>query len=405
MKKLRVLGVLRSTALVCALSLVALAGFGQAEEGVVPEANITAGPYTSHYWARRALNTRYSIEHGGVAPSYHAGMLSLLRSRTFYGEAAFAGDWGLGREETVPRIEAEYSRPDLQGTIGFALPVRDRLGLGAELRYNAITERFYERALNFNRSDDTISASLNAGLRLSRRTSLGLTAGVVSVSTDEGAPSQSEQDGFWSIGLVWADPDADIWAGFRLVSELRYRRSWYYFGVRESQEEPDGFELQLIDLPVAPRTEGFLRAGMLDGRLLFSFVGSMAWEAWETVGMNTRSDDDRNDFGQPMFTIHRDHVVEYFFTPRVSSRIGYHRSEFLFETRRFRFEELSGKPKSTTGAYTTVGHGIIGGVTLAPGAFLLDLNVSYHRAPVTAFPWVDETTGVTRVGLHMVWER
>ena len=164
MKKYCLLKSLRTTALVCALMLLPLAAFAQ--DAV--QADAADDIYASHFWVRRALNTRYSIDRSSVAPAYHAGVLAFANTLTIYGD--------VGYENYIERTDIEplgddgfYQHDRFAASTGVATPVSARLGLGAELKYSSMIME----TSPINYGDDTFSAVLNAGFRLSRRTALG----------------------------------------------------------------------------------------------------------------------------------------------------------------------------------------------------------------------------------------
>ena len=204
-------------------------------------------------------------------------MLAYLPDR-----AAYFSAFGFNSErKELPELGAPDAFQERFGAkVGWVQRLHERVGLGLDARSDFYSDN-YDPAI-FDPMTGVLTTSL--GIRLTESLAIGAVGEVSVTTTDlrqdelgfvENLGDEYEIDGLWSLGLVWARPERDVWAGFRVVRDLLRDRPNYYLALLDDPEGDFGGEF--VRNPQPTRTEGFLRVGVLDARVLLSFVGAMEW--------------------------------------------------------------------------------------------------------------------------------
>jgi hypothetical protein len=366
--------------------------------GAVLPAPVHADQNMRAFWEINAPFPRYQSDLSGAAPAYHPGFLGFADRIRVY--AAF--DLGPGAppgrfagDNNKPSVKDDAGRfeldrlDDASARLGIIVPVFQRFGMGFEaIARNRNTDIVIDinndvtvPKTDFGGQSFLLSAS--GGWRVTETWSLGLSLGVrhaVMYNEIFYEIQDPATDFFPSLGVLWYLPDRMVTAGFRATADATRANR----GVARRNKDFDGPEIILDDddydmellLDTPPfSTEGLLRAGLLDSRLVLAFTGRIDW--WY------RDDYPAGIFSPDAFRVTRDFVVEYWVFQWSAFRVGLTRRDWFV-----------GSGDLVIGLDDEAMFGRFGGLagaSLRLGSLVLDINAVYRTERYIMMPEAEWT--------------
>lgn len=367
-------------------------------------------PETPHAWSRRAILHRHSVDRYRFAPPYHAGMLAFLPRSAGYLHA-----YGTDTTESpdLGPLGDSYFRNPFGLHLGSMWRLHDRIGVGLDGSFSIFSDNMGDSV--GDQEDEEVFfdphtgvASVSLGVRLSRVFALsgmlGVSANTYGLVDDRDFVNRTEPgddwiyDGIWSLGIVWALPERDVWAGVRVTRDLFFNRPNYVMPLDTgSGNEYPGF---FVETAQPWRTEGFFRLGLFDGRLLLAFSGAV--ERYDADRHST--DYTTETFGptldkfDQLYVIRRSFGIEYAFTERVAVRAGFHPTDMVHQDIVGDIEERNRRTKRLTV------FGASAGVSVRLASFLLDIGASWRDEPVEVVAHQNASVQVADLSIGLIWE-